>query len=36
MVPFNRSIIDDLGPTETLVRGDTTDAAAVEAAARAA
>ena len=36
MVLFNRSAIDDLGPTETLVRGDITDAAAVEAAARGA
>jgi uronate dehydrogenase len=36
MVLFNRSAIADLGPTETLVRGDTTDAAAVEAAARGA
>jgi uronate dehydrogenase len=36
MVLFNRSKIDDLGATETLIRGDTTDAAAVEAAARAA
>jgi uronate dehydrogenase len=35
-VLFNRSAIDDLGPTETLVRGDTTDAAAVEAAAAGA
>lgn len=34
LVLFNRSAIDDLGPTERLVRGDTTDAAAVEAAAR--
>jgi len=36
MVLFNRSVIDDLAPNETLVRGDTTDAAAVEAAARGA
>lgn len=36
MVLFNRSMIDDLGPTETLIRGDTTDAGAVEAAARGA
>lgn len=36
LVLFNRSTIDDLGPTETLIRGDTTDAAAVEAAARGA
>jgi uronate dehydrogenase len=34
MVLFNRSAILDLGPNETLVRGDTTDAAAVETAAR--
>ena len=34
LVLFNRSTIDDLGPTETLVRGDTADAAAAEAAAR--
>jgi len=36
LVLFNRSAIADLGPNETLVRGDTTDAAAVEAAARSA
>ena len=36
LVLFNRSIIDDLGPNEALVRGDTADAAAVEAAARGA
>ena len=36
MVLFNRSAIADLGPTETLVRGDTTDAGAVEAAMGAA
>jgi uronate dehydrogenase len=36
LVLFNRSTIDDLAPNERLVRGDTTDAAAVEAAARAA
>ncbi len=36
LVLFNRSTIDDLGPGETLIRGDTTDAAAVEAAARGA
>lgn len=36
MVLFNRSAIPDLGPTETLVRGDTTDAAVVEAAAAGA
>jgi uronate dehydrogenase len=36
LILFNRSVIDDLGPTETLVRGDTTDAAAVEAAAAGA
>jgi len=34
MVLFNRSKIDDLGATETLMQGDTTNAAAVEAAAR--
>lgn len=34
LVLFNRRAIVDLGPNETLVRGDTTDAAAVEAAAR--
>lgn len=33
---FNRSVIEDLGPTETLVRGDTTDGFAVEAAAAGA
>jgi uronate dehydrogenase len=33
---FNRSAIHDLGPNETLVQGDTTDAAAVEDAARGA
>jgi len=36
LVLFNRSAVDDLGPNEILVRGDTTDAAAVEAAARGA
>lgn len=36
LVLFNRSAIDDLGPHETLARGDTTDAAAVERAARGA
>ena len=36
MVLFNRSAIPDLGPTETLVQGDTADAAAVEAAAQGA
>jgi uronate dehydrogenase len=36
MVLFNRSAIDDLGPNEALVHGDTTDAASVEAAARGA
>jgi uronate dehydrogenase len=36
LVLFNRSTIDDLGPTETPIRGDTADAAAVEAAARGA
>jgi len=34
LVLFNRSMIDDLAPNERLFRGDTTDAAAVEAAAR--
>ena len=34
LVLFNRSAITDLGPTETLIRGDTTDAAAVQGAAR--
>jgi uronate dehydrogenase len=33
LVLFNRSTIDDLGATETLIRGDTADAAAVESAA---
>ncbi len=33
---FNRSMIDDLAPNERLLRGDTTDAAAVEDAARGA
>jgi len=36
LVLFNRAAIDDLGPKETLARGDITDAAAVEAAARGA
>jgi uronate dehydrogenase len=36
LVLFNRSTIDDLGANEALVRGDTTDAPAVEAAARGA
>ena len=36
MVLFNRSAIDDLAPNEILVRGDTTDAVAVETAARGA
>jgi len=36
LVLFNRSAVDDLGPNESLVRGDTTAAAAVEAAARGA
>jgi uronate dehydrogenase len=36
LVLFNRSEILDLGPNERLVRGDTTDAPAVEAAARGA
>jgi uronate dehydrogenase len=34
LVLFNRSVLDDLGRSETLIRGDTTDAAAIEAAAR--
>lgn len=34
LVLFNRSAAEDLGPNEILVRGDTTDAAAVEGAAR--
>ena len=36
LVLFNRSLVEDLGPNENLVRGDTADAAAVEAAARGA
>ena len=36
LVLFNRSAIGDLGPNETLVRGDTTDAGAIEGAARGA
>lgn len=36
LVCYNRSAIPDLGPTERLVRGATTDAAALEAAARGA
>jgi uronate dehydrogenase len=36
LVLFNRSAIADLGANERLVRGDTTDARAVEAAARGA
>lgn len=36
LVLFNRSTLDDLGPNETLVRGDTTDAPSLEAAARRA
>ena len=36
MTLFNRSTIDDLGPHETLICGDTTDAGAVEQAARGA
>ncbi len=36
LVLFNRSAVEDLGPTETLVRGDTADATAVERAARGA
>lgn len=34
LILFNRSAIPDLGPHETLVRGDTADAEAVRAAAR--
>lgn len=36
LVLFNRSAIADLGRNETLVRGDTADAAAIEGAARGA
>jgi uronate dehydrogenase len=36
LVLFNRSAIEDLGPNETLARGDTTDAAAVDGAVRGA
>jgi uronate dehydrogenase len=36
LILFNRSAIDDLGPHERLVRGSTTDAAAVEQAAEGA
>ncbi len=36
LVLFNRSAIADLGPNETLIRGDITDASALEAAARGA
>jgi uronate dehydrogenase len=36
MVLFNRSRIEDLGPTETLIQGDTTDGSAVERAAQGA
>jgi uronate dehydrogenase len=36
LVLFNRSPIDDLGPTETLVRGDTANATAIEQAGRGA
>lgn len=36
LVLFNRSAIDNLGPTETVIRGDTTDAATLEAAAQGA
>ena len=34
LILFNRSAIADLGPNETLIRGDTTDAGSVERAAR--
>jgi uronate dehydrogenase len=34
LVLFNRSAVADLGPNETLIRGDTTDAPALEGAAR--
>jgi len=34
LVLFNRSAIGDLGPNETLIRGDTTDAESVERATR--
>ncbi len=36
LILFNRSAIADLGPNETLIRGDTTDAERVEQAARGA
>jgi uronate dehydrogenase len=36
LILLNRSAIEDLGPSETLVRGDITAATAVEAAARGA
>jgi len=36
LVLFNRSAITDLGPNETLIRGDTIDAPALEGAARGA
>ncbi len=36
LVLFNRSAVNDLGPHEMLIRGDTADAAAVEEAARGA
>ena len=36
LILFNRSAISDLGPTETLIRGDTTDGVAMERAARGA
>ncbi len=36
LILFNRSSIEDLGPSETLVRGDTSNAAALEAAGRGA
>jgi uronate dehydrogenase len=36
LILYNRSTIDDLGPYETLVRGDITEGAAIELAARGA
>ncbi len=36
LILFNRSAIDDLGPSEELVRGDTSNAAALEDAGRGA
>ena len=36
LILYNRSAIEDLGPSETLVRGDTANAAAIEAAGRGA